>query len=339
MLERIRTFAVISLIAVVAWLFAEAESLGEATLWARVDIVAPADRLLVQARDGWDRRVLVELRGAKGELNQAKAALEQGIPMEPGVTAGVPAVDGEHTVRLAEVLGSYEGLVATGVTVESTSPINVRLRVIELTTVSLPIAVVIPGIAVEGEVTVTPARAEVRLPRSVADELGDDVMVQATLMPDVVAMLPRSGSASAQAALSLPESLRSVAEVRLLTQRAGLSFSVRTALTTATLPVPVQVLLPSSEQAKWLVELEEPSQILNVSVRGPVEVVERLRSPEEGLVGVLALSSDELAGGIVSKTVGFAIVRGGVPGAVPETLTIEAEERTVRFRVTRLGTP
>ncbi len=339
MKDKVKMTVAVVFIAVVAWLFAEAESLGEQSVFAQVRVVSPDDMTVVETLEGWEGKVLVQLRGSQGALNQAKTRLGEVVEVIPGITVGVDAAEGRQPIRLLDLLGGVEELRESGVTVVSTSPISVEVEITTLTDVAVGIEVDLGGVQVEGAVTTTPAAADVRMPSAMAGSLGEDVFVVARFSESDLAALPDGGSVKLDAVLSLPDSLVGHERVLLLTKRVSVAFDVRSTLARESVSAPVQILLPSVEQDRWRVRLGDGDDVLRVRVVGPSEVVRRITSGEERLVAVLALSSDDLAAGVSEKEVSFSLLRDGVLGALAGGLKVEAEDgdRIVGVSATRVG--
>lgn len=340
MAERVQGFILVTLIAVMIWLAAEAESLGTSTFPARVAFagldIAGEGRLIVTPKD-WDGTATLDLRGSRGALQGARSTLETRIELLPGV-AGVPSDAGDHQIDLLPVLQQSEKLRASGITIESVSPRRVTVEIRELVVVRLPIRAELPGVILQGETAVAPELAAVRLPKSISQPLIDDpTLAQVIAQPTTqqLSTLGEAGLKSIPVTLVLPESLRAKPNIELLTRTATLTFTTQSGVRTENLSAPVWALTPSLEVGNWVVELDAGDQLLTVKVTGPNAIMDRLRSPSSGdrLVAVLDLSSDELDQRIESKTVGFALLRDGAPITLPDTLKIEPAAPRVRFTI------
>lgn len=338
MRERLATFAVVSLITLTIWLYAEAESLGRETVSARIDFVAGRDDISVRETDGFDGRVTIELSGSKSSIARAQQVLDRTLQVDYS-KLNQSAVDGKATVRLVEALATDERLARSGIVIEAVRPPEATVEVRTLVRENLPIRPTLSNVQIGGELTIDPPAASVRLPKAVFDSDGAWLEVVARPTPEQIARLPDSGPVSIPVQLSLPDSLRGIQGVELLTQRANLSFSIKNTLVSTTLTAPVQVLLPSIEQSEWTVTLSQEDAILDVDVSGPPEVIARLKSPSEGLIAILAISSDELATGIASKQVSFAVLKGGAATPTPSSLILPPQAPSVSFTVSRRATP
>lgn len=340
MAERVQGFILVTLIAVMIWLAAEAESLGTSSVTARVAFagldIADEGRLIVTSKD-WDGNARLDLRGSRAALQNARATLDTRIELLPGV-AGVPSDAGDHQIDLLSVLQQSERLRSSGITIESVSPRRVTIDVRELVVVRLPIRPELPGVLLQGKPAVAPELAAVRLPKSISEPLIDDPsLAQVIAQPtaEQLATLGDAGLKSIPVTLTLPESLRARSNTELLTRTATITFTTQSGVRTENLSAPVWVLTPSLEIGNWSVELDAGDQLLAVKVTAPNAIMDQIRSPTSGdrLVAVLDLSSDELDQRIDSKGVGFALLRDGAPITLPDTIKIEPAAPRVRFTI------
>lgn len=337
MRERLTTFVIVTLVTVTVWLFAEAESLGHESLPAAV-VVAPADASrLVTPATGWDGRVTLDISGSRRGIERARELFLQ--PLKVTLPKGVG--EGDLTVELFEALETNEAITRSGVTIDSVRPLRAVVRVQELVTRQAVIVPELAGVQVDGQVAMTPDRAEVRLPRALAEQFSGANGTAGTLK--VIARVPEAQRASlgtpgpkaVQATLVLPDEIGAGREsgVELLTRNTALAFTVKNTVTTARVPFPVQVLTLPVEWGDWTVEIQAADQRLTAELTGPSDVLERLTGAGARPLAVLALSSDDLEKGIRSKDVGFGEVRDGVFRPLPEGVKVNTERRSVNFEI------
>lgn len=338
MRERLTTFVVVTLVSLTLWLYAEAESLGRETAPGRIEFISTRNDLTIRPAPNFDGRVTIELSGSKAALTRAMAVLEGPLRLEPG-KCGLPDTAGSTQINLQSALQQYDALQRSGVAIVAVRPPTATIDIGELVEVQARIVPKLPSVEVGGEVTVEPAQAMLRVPKALAAQTTSPFEVIAAPTPDQVSRLPESGPVTLPVTLSLPDALRQERGAELITNRAKLTFSIRSTLVPATLPVPVQVLLPSIEQNLWSISIDPDDAILNVEVAGPADIINRLKSPAEGLVALLALSSDDLARGITTKPVGFAVLRQGVPTPLPESVVVRTPSTAVRFEATKRVAP
>jgi hypothetical protein len=341
MIERLRTWLIVSLITAVVWLFAEAESLNDVDIRTPVTLVASNPMVQIITDEGWEARVRVTLRGSNAGIAQAREFLEQGVTLPLPFAAGPDLQD--TPVDLLESMQRLPELRQFGVTATAVVPTRVTVRVREMVTEELPIRVSLPGVEIDGTARVTPATLTVRMPSSLRESLVASKQwppaIMATLPESALSSLPRGALVEREAELVVPDIIGPVTGAQIPTgASATINFSIRARSETIELRAPVQVLLPPIESGEWAVQLAGGDVLLDVTVTGSPEMIARLRDRTDRIVGVLALSSDDLASGAQSKQVGFALLREGAFTPVPEALKIDTPRRGVGFTARRLST-
>ncbi|HVZ95082.1 MAG TPA: hypothetical protein VG797_11295 [Phycisphaerales bacterium] len=337
MFERIRAAIISLLIAATIWLFAENQSLGESVVFGRIRFLAGDAMVHPNDPRDWDGNITIELRGSKVGIARARAVLDEPIELRAGM-AGVPARDGVYPLDLATVLGSYEPLVRAGVTVAGVSPSKPQIVVREMIDQELPVAPKLEGIQVDGPVRITPDRVSVHMPAAIWREHQTTLKLDAAPSADDRKSLPERGPASVIASLTLPPELQGEEGAYLSTQTVTLSFNVRS--TTAAYRVdlvPVWVVLPNVDvgRSDTAVQIAQSDQVLSADLTGPSDEIDRLRSSNDKLIALLSLNSDEIDAAITSKTIGFAVLRNGVMGALPESIRVTPSKSTVSFTIKR----
>jgi hypothetical protein len=333
--ERLRTFLLVTLLAVVFWLFAEAESLGQYTGLTRIRFITgdSAERL-VRPADGFDGSVTIDMTGTKAAVARASQALAGGIALEPGMT-GLPTTEGRHSINLLQALQAHPTLREVGAQITSVRPQVVDVIVTELTTQQVPIDAALPGVEVVGGVKVTPERATVRLPKAAWELSRDTLRITARLSEAQVRGVPSSGAVRLDARLEPPESIVALPGFTMVESSAMLDFIVRSrAITERLTSVPVQVVLPPIEVGRWRVEIDEPDRFLEVQASGSTDRVERLRKKEDAVIAVVSLSSDDLAAMVQSRPVTLMVLRQGAM-SVPADLELSAAKQTIALKIIR----
>lgn len=345
MLRHARTFAVVTLFAVVLWIFAESESLGEysgPTLVRFASDPAGGDgsegaggsgaRLIVpdQAFDG---TINIVISGSKSAIARFEAEMRRGILLKPGMS-GIPTVDGRHTVNLLRALQDYTPLSRTGVRIAAVTPQIVDVQVIELVEVQAPVEPVLTGIEVVGEVRVTPDRVLLRGPKSALSEGRDLIRVTARLDEMQARRLPTSGPVKEEVTLIPPAGLSALPGFSMDRGTVTVEFTIRGRSASETLrSIPVQCVLPPVEIGRWNVEVLSEDRFLTADVTGSIEAIERLKAGTEAVIALVSLSSDDLQARIESKEASFVILRGGVVTSRSE-LQVATPRPTIRLKIT-----
>lgn len=327
---RVRRGAIITLVALLIWLFAEAQSVSERTLEVRVTIGAPeGSAWVVQTPEqGWTGVVSVRIQGARAALDDAVQPLAEDVTLLVGAP-GVAAQSGGQVIDLREALSKNPPLDRADVTVASVKPRTVTVRIDELTRLEgAPIHPALPGVATVGEVRIEPSAATLVLPARLRDRLGDTLLetgVTARLPSAVLKSLPEGGPQSHEVRLVLPDALAGVKGVAVEPATATLTFTVESTTERITLPsVPIWPMAPPTEINRWEIVVD-PVVLRDVTLVGPSDVIERIRAGDLRVIATVRLSSDDLDQRIGSK----APVILGLPDSVrvesplaPVTLTI-----------------
>ena len=340
MADRIRTILIVSILAVVVWLFAEAESLGEDEVSARIEFPPPAATSLLVRSDPPNPTVKVGLRGGKAALQRARSVLEAPIRLEPG--RGVPDTDAARVIDLADALRRNQALAETRVTIEYVRPPTLEVTVETLQTRAIEVRPDLPDLQTEALPVVTPPTVEVRLPRSLAERLDETIVARARPVSEQNGAPLAPGAHSITAPVQLPSTLHGQPGVSLLTDRVRVEFTVVSTLVTETLPaVPVQILLAPTEANEWFVTMDAEDQILSVELTGPRAIMSELKSDSvnASIVAILYLSDIDLQSGVTAKSVSFALLRDGILHGLPRDVAVRAERSEVRFRSERVVVP
>jgi hypothetical protein len=332
--DSIRTVVVVTTLAVVVWLFAETESLGQEQLPARVTFQPAASatpEFLVTPLEGFDGEITLDVRGGRNALIDLSLALQRPIVLEPG--KGVPKADGLHEIDLLDAIGRRPLLQKTGATIDYVRPPRAAVRLERLVEITAPIVFDAAGLEIEGPVAITPEVARLRLPQSLAPLVTAETPVRATLDTQARSGLT-PGPTTVEVELEAPRAVAGRAGVALLDPTAALSLTVSAASNSRRFrAVPVQVLLPPIEADDYRVELDQESQFIAVELKAPRSVLDLLDREDTALVAVLSLSDIDLASGVTEKGVSFAIMGGGRLVSPPASAAFYPERETVSFTI------
>jgi len=319
MWTRIKTTLLVSFAAALIWVWAEAESLRSVPTRSEVSFASPADGSLDVRAEGLNEAVAVRIEGSAGAVDAAERALAR-VRFEPGV-GGIPSQPGEHRIDLQSALRIRPEIDGLGVSIAAVDPPTVILHIQELVTRDLPVRADLAGIEAQGEVTVAPATVKVRMLASQAARLGEGAFVTALVSESDRDRLRGPGPQTVTTQVRLPEPLLGVATVRVTPDSVRLTFTPRALVEEYVIPsVPVWVSLPPTEGTRWDVQVVDPL-VRNVTVRGPGDVIEELRSRRLVALAFVMLTSDELEAGIASKAAVFAPVPAELLLADPNTAT------------------
>lgn len=327
--DTLKTLLLVTGVAALIWLFAEARSLSERTLEVQVSFTSPPTAAVeIEGQEtSWTGSVRMRLEGSRAALDEAAASLTDGVPLPLG-SEGVPNSPGEQVVDLRDALRANPPLDRAGVTIAAVEPPTVTLRIEPLVTEEAPVQVALPGVETSGEPTVSPVTASLTLPRRLAESLEETeqgLTVVAQPSASAVAGLPAGGPHTIEVRLTPPPSLAGERFVRIEPRTATVTFTVRSRTDSIVLPsTPVWPALPPTDLNRWRVTLD-PMFLNNVRITGPGEVIERIRRGELRAIAYLPLSTEELEQGVEAKAPAFL--------SLPDSVTVEGGDEPVRLTI------
>lgn len=307
MWTRLKTILLVSFGAALIWVWAEAESLRSVRALSQISFAPPPngsfdDRVVVSTGE----TVAVRIEGSTSAVDAAERALAR-VRFELG-QGGIPSQPGEHEIDLQSVLRARPEIDGLGVSIAAVDPPSITLRIQEFVTVDLPVRADLGGIEAQGEVTIAPPTVAVRVLASHAARLGDGAFATAGVSEPDRERLRGPGPQTITTQVRLPQALQGVAPLRVTPESVRLTFTPRALVEEYVIAsVPVWVSLPPTEGTRWNVQVVDPL-VRNVTVRGPGEVIEELRSRRLVALAFVMLTSDELEAGITSKAAVFAPV-------------------------------
>ncbi|MBA4039857.1 MAG: hypothetical protein C0468_05985 [Planctomyces sp.] len=336
MRQRLQTVVITTVLTLLVWAWAEAESLLTSPATARLTFASPpdSDLLITVDQPGWEGTVRTVLSGPTAGIAPVQQRLLGVVQLQPGMV-GVPAAPGRHPVNLRRALEALPEIARAGVTIDSTEPETVTVVVDRLETRTLDIQLQTPSLALRGVPVISPAQAAVTLPSATWARLGPRALVWAQLSGADIAQLTDDAPQTLSAALSLPglPVLPRLGQVsaRISPESAQVTLSLRSRSVTVRLEsVPVWVSVPHTEAGRWRITVLDPF-VRSVEASGPAEQVESLSQRVEGPRALLELTSDELERRVESKAVTF---QSPVTG-----LTFRADQTVVRLRIEPADNP
>ncbi|MEM9082976.1 MAG: hypothetical protein AAGB34_05205 [Planctomycetota bacterium] len=331
MRERIGTFALVTLVSVVIWLYAEAETRDTVDLPARVQFVNSQSWWVRVADADWDRTPTVEMQGSRATLSVARDVLAQPLIFTPG-DAGVPTREGRITVELTDVLREHPDLKATNVSVTSVRPTTVELQIEEFIEIELPVQASLPSVRTIGPIVVEPPSVPLRIRTGLAEQLPAGATLTAIANLET---LPTSGEVIAAGVITLDEAFSGSAQIESDDRVVEIRFTVETLTIEESVRAPVWVMTPSNEaqSGEWIVTLNETDRFLAVQITGPQDLVRRyLPGGTDAIIGALTLTSNDLQAGQGEKRVTL-MTRSGSP--IPPEVDVELTDEFVGYAAAR----
>lgn len=338
--DQAKVFLLVSLLTVLVWMLAEAESLLSERIRVELTFRAgPETGRFVRVEHGQSFAGFVDIRveGPTTRVDALAAQLRSRLTLEPGMD-GVPLEPGRHTINLAEALRSHTLLRDSRVSIADVEPNTVTVTIDHLVTRDLPVRVEFPpGLALEGSPEIVPPSVRVHMPGSTADAIDALGVVQLIARPDPtsIANLPEGRRATLPPVqLELPEVLRGVEGIRWSPSHVTINLTPRSRTAVYTIPtVPVHLRLPPAEAALWQIQIPPESSLLtDVSVTGPSDLIDDIREGRTRPIAYITLTFEDLeraalAGEPIQAQITFS--------DLPTPLRFEARQRTIAVTVRR----
>lgn len=321
----IKTYALVTVVSLLIWVWAEAESLSTVPVSPRVEL-ARTDVVPTVLDAGWNGTVRMRVRGSSAAVSQAQSRLSTVLSLVPGI-GGIPATPGEHNVDLRDALRDHPALARLGVNFVDVEPAIIRVRLDQLASRSVEVRAVLPGLDVQGAATAAPPKVTLRLLERDVANLPPVLAATATPDADVLARLAGEGPHTVPGRVSVPGLPAWLGPVTIDPPEVLVTFTLRSKIDAWSVPqAPIWVVLPPGEAASWSVT---PAQafVENVSITGPRELIEQVRAVEGGVRAYVVLSSDDLQKRVTSAPITFSLA--------PTGLRFTAKQSSVGLKIER----
>lgn len=335
MIERIKTITLVSVITILVWVFAEAESLQRRDVRFTLQFVSEAaSERAIQADDSFRGSITVGFSGSASAFVPAEELSRVG-PLTLAIgSPGIPSTPGEYVVSLRDALRADPALRKLGLTVERVEPATVRVHVEAMEVRTARVVVSVGDSVLDGVPEVRPATVKVYLPADVAGAAGSTLEVYATLRPDDLSrLLAGRRETVPQVRLELPAALKNKRAARIEPPTAQVTLAVRQRQSSIELTgVPIQVRMAPGELSRWDVTIPEQDRFIpKVTVSGPSELIDQVKRGEIKVAGTVNLSFEDLEKGITQKDVVFS--------ELPSLLKFDSETKLVRVVIKKRASP
>ncbi|MGH7242199.1 MAG: hypothetical protein ACREJD_02140 [Phycisphaerales bacterium] len=329
MIERLKTISLVSIITILVWVFAEAESLQRRDVRFTLQFVSDApDERAIQADDSFRGNIAIGFSGSASAFVSAEELSRAG-PLTLAIgSGGIPSTPGEYVVSLREAMRSDPALRKLGLTIDRVEPATVRVHVEAMEVRTARVIVDVGESELDGVPEVKPPIVKVYLPSDVAGAAGYAPEVYAKIRPDDLArLLAGRRETVSQVQLELPIALKNKRAARIDPPTASVTLAVRKRQSSLELTgVPVQVRMAPGELSRWDVTIPEQDRFIpKVTVSGPADLIDRVKRGEYKVAGSVNLSFEDLEKGITQKEVVFS--------ELPTLLKFETDTRLVRVSI------
>ena len=301
------TLLLVTIVATLIWLVAEANTRKEIVLEARVAFtVADAENYIVEPDHVGVRLTVSGSKQAVGELEKV---------LKEKVSLALPAKNGTVTIsNINKRLEQLPDVANAGAKLLKANPEQVKVDITELVDVKAAVQQRMPEGALVQDPIVSPTEATITLPRNEADQLPDDITLEAVVDSDAIQHLEPGVLHTVNSTIRLPEPYAMLKNVTVSPADARVSFRLVSRRRSVTLDkVYVQVLANPSIADAFRISLPEPV-LRNVEVMASIDFADQLEPGPSGepaaarVVAVLPLTNLELEQGVAEKQVAEFLV-------------------------------
>lgn len=322
-LEKLETGAIVTVITVLVWLYAEGENIVERQQRMSVRFVPPAGQdLAIVPQDPLE--VVATVRGSTGEISALDDALIDGVRIE--VAPQGNGAGSSQTIVLKDAL-SRSAVGGMGVNILDTDPPTKSVRVEQLVTRKFAVVAAPPKrLKLAGTPEFSPAEVSLRVPRSLADRYAG-LTVAAHMDALDESEYDVNTSVTAQVPLELPSELRSP-WTELERQTVQATFTIRKQTETTTLPT-MRIRLNIDPLLLREYEIEPDSDVVlrDVRLSGPSDAIQAIVDGRTQVWAELRPTRDQVERGVTSLAP-VVVAPPGVSSDPPEPVQV-----TIRRRV------
>ncbi len=295
--DRLSTYALVTGVTLLIWFWAAMETRDQGSASFRIELVGAADQVVTPS----ELTVTVQMEGSSLALERALETTQKSVTLTVGNE--LPSQSGVQRLKLLDVLELNEALTDTGVSLVSVDPIDLDIEIDALVTATLPIEAVLPGIELDGAVTVDPPQVTVRLPRRLRERAGDDLRVAANVPGQRLDRLKPGVPNTITATLELPPRLAGDPSVTLDRRLVEITFTVKSRIKETMLPtVRVQIAGPPEDHDEYLIEIENPT-LADVTIKADASLISQIERNQAVVIALVHLSQREKERGIEQKPV------------------------------------
>ncbi len=324
--NNLKTAVIVTIIAILVWLYAEGRNVTEQTLTATVILVDRNPDLVV---DQLNDQVRIKFRAATSKHEQIRGRLATG-PIELPVELTPGPNNEPQAVSLMQRLATLPVLSDLGMTIISLQPEVLEARVEPIDTVDMPITVYAGDVALS-QVTVTPETIKIRLPHSQAQNLnrtGHTLRADLTTLPNWATLPTNVPHTRREVPLIFPNSLRSDDIKSSSATTVEVVFTIRKQNQELTLSgVPIHINALWSELSRFDVNIDGGDLVLDqdIILNGPSDIIDRIDKKEIRIVAQLRLKLDDFVPGSHTSAADFNL---------PPNVTLVTAPPTIRYTIT-----
>jgi hypothetical protein len=314
----LKTLSITIPLTLMLWVYAERESAVPQTLTVPIAVkTAAPDRLVWLV--GSDERISAEVIGPRARVTELADRLSRGDRVTIAVDASLNP--GLQQVPLKEALNRAPALADRGITVQNVQPPIVRVYIDQIVERELPVR--LPDritnarnrvVAMDGPAVFEPPTVTYRGPQRLLDSAGADAHVVARISGRPSLDSPGAGSDSnvpvelgptfspaSDGTGTAPDQNRSSRDVTLTPDSVSVSFSLRPADRTITVPAIALDVKASPTVLNGVSITFSPESITNIRLTGPPELIDPIEQKQVVLKAYIQVTSADVAQGTVTK--------------------------------------
>ncbi len=322
-------------ITLLVWLWAASETRDTRRLTPTVRFLAPdPDNWIVRPAEISLNDLTVE--GSRLALDNAAELTKQPLEFTLG-GGGLPAAtEGLATIDLESLIANYSPLRETGARILTAEPSVVELDIDRLIEVNVPIRANLAGIETQGEISISPPEATLRMPSRLWQSMRE-LTIDATIEPWQLGTLVPGEEYTVNAHLRRPQALADHDDVWLETRSATITFTARSRIEEYTLDaVRVQIQSPPEDFDEYRITIDEGDRVLrNVTVQGESDLIERIAGGTVKVMAVVQLSTQDKDNRIERKPLSsfLAIYPDGRIRTIDALVDDSAEQPIIHFDI------
>ena len=338
-LIRLQTWLIVTVIAVLVWLYAEGEAVTEKTEQLQIKFVPPpgvqlAIEPVTRSLSNSDATlpVFATFRASTGQMDQVRQITNEG-PIEIVVNAQPDSQSPEQVIIFRDKLQDTK-LGLLGINIVDTNPATATVRVEPLRTEMLDVTVDVGDVQLAGLPTIEPAKVPVTMPVRIADAMrGVRVVAQLDEL-DLSQYLANEEHTVNAVPLELPDELQRK-WVELGRDSVKVTFTIRKQTDTWTISyLPVEIQASPLLLRRFSLDIrDEDLNLLEVKLQGPADVVDRIRKKELPVSAAIYPSIDELETALGQGS--SATLSVPVKLTLPQGVIVQSPMSHVQVKVTR----
>ncbi|MDP6986592.1 MAG: hypothetical protein QGG74_00985 [Phycisphaerales bacterium] len=305
--RQLGTIVLVTIVTILIWLLAAAKTRETETIAGRLDFTVASD----SSGERYDVSpspipMTITIEGPALAVRDTRDLLNSSPLHIP-----LPAQHGRQEIaNLAKMIQGVEAIRDLGVSILSVDPARVTIDVTEFVTRTAVVRADIQAASTVQDVSVTPKDVQVTVPRSVARQLPDPLIVEAVVDPRDITRLEPGVLHTVDGTLRLPGSALRSGPITIEPASSRVSFQLLARQRRATVPrVRIQIISSPQDFGTYQVTLGEPL-LSDVDIEASPEDIADVEAGAAQIIAMVHLTTNDKERAVETKAVSFfAIVR------------------------------